>query len=199
MKKIVLFLILITGYASAKCQLDKGTWLAGGSGSFYSYKENYTATNNNVQFKYADINAFASIGYFFTDKVAVGMRPTFSSLKGHGIGTSEGISTHSIQYAIGPFARYYFLKADNPYNLLADVSYQLGSNYRLGGLHEKGKYNAFSFMVGPELYFNTAVGIEFLFGYTQKTTSIENSSENFNSVDKGFQASIGFQFHLQKD
>jgi hypothetical protein len=193
-------LILIFSFSS-KGQVAKGNWLVGGAGSLYSYNQDFSVPTYTVQYKYTDINASAAVGYFFADKIVAGLRPTFSFLKGHWTGSTGGVgggSTHTVRYAMGPFARYYFLKADNPYNLLTDVSYQFGTNKNLGALHEKGKYNTFSIMGGPEIYFNTTAGIEILLGYTQKIISTENSPGEFNSNMKGFQVSIGFQLHLKK-
>ena len=201
--KYLLLLITFSGFLKASTgQLTNKTWLVGGSGSLYSYTENYNTPNFTVQYKYSDVNALASIGHFLADKFVAGIRPSFSLIKGHSTGSSGGVgggSTHTIRYAIGPFARYYFLKADNTYNLLTDVSYQIGINKYLGALHEKGKYNTFSIMGGTEIFFNTVAGLEILLGYTQKITSIENSPGEFNSNKRGFQASIGFQLHLEKE
>ena len=38
MKQTFLFLILATSFLTAKSQLNKGNWLVGGTGKFYSYK-----------------------------------------------------------------------------------------------------------------------------------------------------------------
>ena len=180
--------------SNVDAQLTKGTWLIGGSGSLYSYKEihnypiNYTAN-------YTNIDISPSVGYFPVDKLAVGLRPTFSSYKGESDG---GGSTNSFKISMGPFVRYYFLDAEKSFNLLTDISYQLGINQYLGAVHEKGKYNTLSIKGGAEMFFNSAVGIEILLGYLQNNTSIENSPNAYRTIRKGFQASVGFQFHLEK-
>ena len=127
----------------ATAQLDKGVWLGGGSGSFYSYNETYTSPTYNNTAKYTTIDVSASLGFFFIDKLAAGLRPTFSSYKGE-VTSPGGGKTNSYKIAIGPFARYYFLNTDKPFNILADVSYQFGINKYLGVLHEKGKSNTLS-------------------------------------------------------
>jgi hypothetical protein len=196
MKTTLIALLFTITLTSAHAQLTKKNWLVGGDGSFYSYNENYNAPTTNFTAKYTNISIVASVGYFLVDKVTLGLRPTFSSFKGE---VTNGGKTNSYQLAVGPFARYYFLQADRPFNLLADISYQFGINKYLGALHEKGKFNAFSLMAGPEIFFNTTAGIEVLLGYTQRITSIENSPGEFNSNKKGFQVSIGFQLHLEKN
>lgn len=195
MKPILIFSFILS-VNSLKAQLTQNHWLVGGSGSFYSYNENFDSPLTNFTAKYTDINISTSIGYFVIDKFTLGVRPTFSSVKGE---VMNGGKTNTYKLAGGPFARYYFLQSDRPFNLLADVCYQFGINKYLGALHEEGKYNTFSIMAGPEIFFNTVAGIEILFGYTQKIGSIENSPGEFTSNKKGFQASIGFQLHLEKE
>ncbi len=113
MKKIFLLLILTTAYSMAQCQLNKGIWLVGGSGSFYNYHEDYTSMQTNFTAKYTEIDIAASVGYFVADKVAAGLRPTFSSEKGKAMqnGTPNGY-TNNYKIAAGPFVRYYFLQMD---------------------------------------------------------------------------------------
>lgn len=181
-------------------QLTKNNWLIGGTGSLYSYSEDYTTPTYNQTAKYTSIDISTSLGYFIVDKFAAGLRPYFSSYKGRVTSASVGSggSTNSYRLAIGPFARYYFLQANKPFNLLTDISYQFGMNKLLGALHEKGKFNMFSIMGGTEVFFNTTVGMEILVGYSQKIVSIENSPGALKNDKKGFQVSIGFQIHLEK-
>jgi len=200
MKKSISFLISFILCLSAKSQLNKTTWLAGGAGSFYSYTEDYNTSGYSETSKYTNIDVSASIGYFLADKFATGLRPSFSSTKGEAIRTSigSGGSTNSYRLGIGPFVRYYFLKSDQQFNILADVSYQFGFYQRLGSLHSKGKNNTFSLMGGSEIFFNETAGVEILLGYAQKILSIDNAQDGFDSKQKGFQASVGFTLHLRK-
>lgn len=151
MKQFSFFIILFFIALTAKSQLDKGIWLVGGSGSFYSYNENYNSPTYNSTAKYTNIDISASVGYFIVDKLSAGLRPTFSSFKGK-VTSPGGGSTNSYQLAVGPFVRYYFLKDDKPFNLLTDVSYQFGLLQNLGALHSKGKNNTFSVMGGTEIF-----------------------------------------------
>ena len=64
MKKILLLLGLTTTYSTAQCQLDKGVWLAGGSGSFYSYNQKFNSQYYNSDIEYKEIDLSISIGYF---------------------------------------------------------------------------------------------------------------------------------------
>ncbi len=197
MKQTFLSLILMTFFFTAQSQLTKGNWLVGGSGSFYSYNETYTSPTYNNTAKYTNIDVSASLGYFIIDKLAAGLRPTFSSFKGK-VTSPGGGSTNSYKIAIGPFARYYFLNTEKPFNILADVSYQVGINKYLGSTHEQGKFNNLSIMGGTEIFFNSTAGMEILLGYSQKVLSLENSPSAFNFTKRGFQVSIGFTLHLEK-
>lgn len=199
MKHLILFFALLI-YKNAHSQIEKGVWLIGGSGNFYSYNEDYSTPSYSQTAKYTSIDVAASVGHFLVDKFAVGLRPSFSFYKGKVISASIGVggSTNSYRIAIGPFARYYFLKTDKQFNLLADVSYQFGINNWQDGYKAKGRYNTFSLMGGTELFFNNTVGIEILFGYKHQVASIENSQSAYNRNSKGFQISIGFTFHLEK-
>ncbi|MCY7309349.1 MAG: hypothetical protein SGI96_03570 [Bacteroidota bacterium] len=196
MKQVLLLLLAFLFFLTSYGQLTKKNWLVGGAGSFYTYNEDYTSPTQNVTGKYTSIDLSVSLGYFFVDRFSGGLRPYFSSFKGE---SSGGGSTNYYRIAIGPFVRYYFLKGGKPFNLLTDVSYQFGVNKLLGALHEKGKFNTLSIMGGTEIFFNTTAGMEILLGYNQKTVSIENSPGALNNNKKGFQVSIGFQFHLEKD
>jgi hypothetical protein len=194
--KIILTLISIISFSlTAKSQLDKGIWLAGGSGTLYSYNQTYSSPSNNTTSKYTNIELSASIGYFAIDKLVLGLRPSFSSFKGE-VTSQGGLITNSKKYSIGPFARYYFLNTDKHYNILTDISYQFGVNKNALPPKEHGKLNSFSVMAGPEIFFNSSVGLEILLGYSIKEESI-NGQTGYQDNRKGFQVSVGLQIHLE--
>lgn len=196
MKSFLISSIATLFLISAQGQLTKKNWLIGGSGNLYTYNEDYTTPSTTITGKYTSIDLSASVGYFFLNKFSAGIRPYFSSFKGK---SSGGGQTNYYRFAIGPFARYYFLNEQKQFNLLADVGYQLGINKDMGGMAQKGKFNIFSIMAGIEIFFNSTAGIEILVGYSEKATSIENSNDEFNNEQRGFQTSIGFTLHLEKD
>lgn len=197
MKHFFISILLISLSTHANCQLAKNTWLVGGAGSFYTYNEDYVSFYQEVTNKSTKADLSASIGHFFFDKLAGGVRPYFSTFKSN---SSGGGYTNNYKIAIGPFVRYYFLDPEKPYNILADVGYQVGVNKNIGGTNSRGKYNIFTMSAGTEIFFNSSVGIEFLFGYSGKKLSIEDSESviNMSSNSHGFQMSIGFQLHLEK-
>jgi hypothetical protein len=197
MKQVFLILSVCFFSFNSYSQLTKNNWLLGGSGSFYSFNETYTSPTNNTKAKYTNIDFASSFGYFIIDKLAAGLRPTFSSFKGK-VTSTGGLVTNTNKLAVGPFIRYYFLEAEKPFNVLTDISYQIGINRYAPPLKEKGKYNTLSIMAGTEIFFNTSVGLEILLGYKERTETIDNSLSMYKDTRKGFQASIGFTLHLEK-
>ncbi len=195
MKIFLLLLMLSPLSINTYGQLTKNTWLIGGAGSSYTYTETFNAPSAYYTAKYTSIDIAASVGYFFLDKLAGGLRPAFSSYKGS---SSGGVSTNSYRLAIGPFVRYYFLNEGKRFNLLADISYKVGVNNWKDAYSAKGKFNTFHIQAGAEFYFNSTVGLELLIGYKNQIASIDNSPSAYNSSMKGLQTSIGLQFHLAK-
>ncbi len=198
MKKMILSFLLFASALTAKSQLEKNTWLVGGSAYFYLSKRDYTSSvtsNGNGYSKELNLTMSPNIGYFLIDKLAVGVRPYFSWGKGEFFPsdpTSSGGSSDSKRYGIGPIARYYFLDKEKQFNILTDISYQFGE-WNAGG--QKGKLSNFSFTAGPVIYFNSSIGLEFLLGYNSQSEVLKAYSKNSS---KGFQTSIGFQIHLIK-
>jgi hypothetical protein len=193
MKKIFLLLTITMTYSMAECQLDKGVWLVGGSGKFYSYNESNSSSTLGHDAKYTQIDISPSIGYFVADKLAFGLRPTLSSIKGGYIADGGGITTNVQRFWVGPFGRYYFLNTEKQYNIVTDVCYQLGF---FGGGLLKGNLSTFSALAGPEIFFNSSVGIEFLLGYNYRKEDVEDGNKD---IKKGFQVAVGFQIHLEKN
>ena len=196
MKYYFLLFTIFVFYNTTNGQLSKKTWLFGGTGSYYSYNEDYTAPSVNFSGKYTSIDLNASIGYFFINKFTGGIRPFLSTYKGESTG---GATPNDFKLGVGPFVRYYFLNEENQFNILADLSYQIGINKSLAGYKPKGKYSNLSIMTGAELFFNSAIGLELLFGYKNQIATFDNSPSAYSSNRRGFQASIGFQIHLEKD
>lgn len=62
----------------------------------------------------------------------------------------------------------------------------------------RGNFNSFSLKTGPEIFFNSTIGLEVLLGYRTTTITIENTENPFSNFDSGFEMSIGFQIHLEK-
>lgn len=195
MKLTLLCITILICSGNSFAQLNKGNWLVGGMGNFTSTKNYITnpvfSTTANVIF----LKISPNIGYFFIDKLSMGIKPGFTWNKTEVLPINGGGGwSNTKRFEIGPFVRYYFLNADNPYNILADLSYQFGT---ARNKPENGSINTFSISAGPVIYFNTSVGLEVLIGYYEKNEKFKNSV-SYSSGQKGLQVGVGFQFHLEK-
>jgi hypothetical protein len=201
MRKSLLFIFTtILGPQVLYAQLDKGTWLVGGSASFAS---NNRELRSSVQYQSADetqLTISPAVGYFLADKFAAGLATSFVWSKinygdvfdpnGNLIAISRSYSNEKT-FSVGPFARYYFLEKERTFNILAQASYQYslysfrpftGSGYR------------FSAVAGPVVYFNSSVGMEFLIGYG--STKDDRGTGNV-VLNKSILFNVGFQIQLQ--
>jgi hypothetical protein len=195
----LLFIISLLISVNVYAQLNKKMWLVGGSGSFRSYKQDYNSPLPTPALHWNVVNnefvVSAKVGYFFYNKLVFGITPTFSYLKSKN--TSYPISENSNRFLIGPFARYYFLNKNKPFNILAEVNYQLGIQNSIVSPKDKGSLSNYSIFVGPEIFFNPTVGIEVLLGYKASKETFNDSYNPHTDIRKGFQVSVGFQVHLK--
>lgn len=200
MKRLQLFLITTLLVSSnLYAQLNKKMWLIGGTGSFQSYKEVFDMPLPPVSQSWTDyhneIDVSVKAGYFVIDKLVLGLTPTFIFLKSSS--STYPLSENNIKIMAGPFARFYFLDKNKPFNLLAEVNYQAGIQGMIHNPKEKGSTSGFSLMAGPEIFFNSTAGVEILLGYKASKESMNGSYDPHTDMRKGFQVSIGFQVHLK--
>jgi hypothetical protein len=189
----VVFLFSISSFG----QLDKKTWLVGGSGTFNANSDNFQSTTVTSEYQVTEIKVTPNIGYFIVDKLALGVKSSFFWRKDKGISSNAG-NSKTLRFDYGPFVRYYFLTKEKPFNLLADLSYQFGNLKFIS--NDKGVRNNFSIMAGPVIYFNSSVGVELLLGYKIEKEKLTTSTNvpDYTDTKKGVQLSIGFQIHLEK-
>lgn len=177
-------------------QIEKGTWMLRGEGSVYAYNSsnNFLPDSSFTSDIFTKINLSASAGYFFYDRVVAGLKLVFTvDLNGK---TSVFKDDNQNSLALGPYVRYYFLKNEGHFNILAEADYQRGFNwgkkYALAGGSDY-----YSLMGGTEIFFNEAAGIEIMLGY--KHYSYKNNNPTY-FLYKGnydaFQTSIGLVIHL---
>jgi len=109
LKPVLAIVIVLFSSVAAKSQLAKGTWLAGCTAYFST--SDISIWNSGLSSKKTTIHFGFSpgIGYFLTDKLAAGLRPTFSWEKTDIKTSGLNINTATNSFEIGPFARYYFL------------------------------------------------------------------------------------------
>jgi hypothetical protein len=188
-------------------QLDKKTWLVGGTGSFDSYKRNETfaltgnGENIEIERSIKEMEFSPKVGYFVINKLALGVGISYISEKSESktiTGNASGLDSKTHSFYVGPFARYYLLNKDKPFNILTEANYQIGSLSQSDSPDTKGKLSRFSILVGPEIYFNSSVGMNLLVGYTNSKRDMNDNRYVSNST-RGFQIAIGLQIYLQKN
>ncbi len=173
---------------TAMSQINKGQFLVGGNTSFASLKNE----GANVA-SYKTINFFVSptIGYFIIPKFVGGLRLNFSVYK-QKIPVSSYKQTN---ISLSPFIRYYLLSQKQTFNVLVDASY---INYKSKSRIQSSptpieKTNGYNISVGPSIFLNEHVALEFLLGYKQ--TKVKNIGDNKTTT---FNTGLGLQIHLGK-
>lgn len=187
----ILLVITVFIFLPANGQTDKGTWLIGGNSNFLSSKNTDKGSTFSLASDRIDIGISPNIGYFIVDKLAIGIKTSFSKYKDQGF---NGGYSNINRFEFGRLVRYYFLNPEEKnYNILADINYQYGITKDVH--YYNGEINTFSASAGTVIFFNTSVGLEFLLGYYQRNENIYNS---YKTTQKGLRTSIGFQVHLKK-
>lgn len=190
MKKITILVVTVLLFCTkSNSQITKGNWMVGGNASFFFTNSNTGITDT----KTTTINLAPNSGYFFIDKFAGGIRLSF--YKNHiKFGQPNNNFNTFTTYRLGPFVRYYFLPVDKQYNIITEISYQLGNEkVEISNSSTTNNSNNFSFSAGPVIYFNSSVGIEFLLNYSSSGNNITSNRAT------SFGIGIGLQVHLQKD
>lgn len=200
MSKVILLFFAFFSVQLSFGQLTEGNWLFGGSGYLQSNTRDYIVGQNIVKYKDNDVAISPSVGYFIINKLAIGVKPSFSWSKSDYVRTISGNvgggQENNSWFYIGPFGRYYFLQKDNIYNIVVDASYSYGMRSDFG--KNVGRSNSFKFMTGPVLYFNSSVGIELLIGYSSTKQKFYDNLK-FSNNYRGFLTTIGFQIHLESE
>lgn len=204
MRKTVLLIAYLAFTNPLFAQLEKGTWMLGGTASLRAFEETstYNGINNGTPYNLKNVSnklnykIAPNLGYFIVDKLNVGLRTSYESSQTYFV-EKRPSRTHSL--SIGPFARYYVLNTDKLFNILIDASYQLGYNWWIqkpvdntGFLNPKNSHN-FGISAGPVVFLTENVALELSLGYTYQSTIKKDLSETIN---KGFNTGIGFQYHF---
>ncbi len=180
MKVYLSFLLLLCCTITANAQLEQGTWLVGGSGSFSKIQND----NNTI---FTTIHANPRIGYFLADRLTTGIHAMYSYQSNDYSYNGGGIYSHSLFF--GVFTRYYLLKNEHLLNVLTELSYNYGYTGIDGyyTIMNSGKHGYASVAAGPVLFVNSAIGIESTISY------LYNGSQNH-----GFKFNLGINVYLLK-
>jgi outer membrane protein len=169
-KSLLIFLFLFSGHV-LYAQTGKGKFLAGGQ-----YVLNFASTtnsisdqsNSNVTGKYRTLSLSPRAGYFFLDNVPAGLEFLYTYAR-----SSDGSSTsHSSEYFLIPFIRYYFGKsAIKPYlQAGAGPGWKKGSSVDFGYTStSESKLFRYELSGGLAAFINEHISIDL--GLSYKTTS----------------------------
>jgi len=187
MKKLLLLtLVILSLHFSLHAQLEKGSWMVGGSlGLSSSTTPTYYGNNTITQ-----ISISPKAGYFLIDRLAAGLSINSTFDHNHYPNSSPSSYNDNL-YGIGPFARYYFLPTQKPANILVEVSDQyswITYTGQSGHLRE----NTYGFAAGPAFFLNPSVSLECTLGYAWTKTSGYNPEQNSHT----FRTAIGLQIYL---
>jgi len=186
MKKITIltFAIVLSSLVSHS-QVTKRNWMIGGNINYLS--TNYNSENYGEPHTYHNLKVNPSVGYFFIDRFAAGLKAGISREGQKGYGNSY------TDFNIGPYIRYYFLDPEKNVNIFSETMYQYGFVGSLSGDNNSTSKNTFALSAGPVIYFNSVVGIEFLVSYS--TYKFAGTKGSNNTIMFG----IGLQVHLEKE
>jgi hypothetical protein len=182
MKKVILSLAILTIAAlSANAQTAQGTWLLGGAAAFSSDSHSFPGEPTTTTSTFA---IAPNIGYFFADNFAAGANIAFGSV-------SETGAPSSSTFAIGPFARYYFLPIGDNAKLFGDAGIEFGSTSPGGGAPSVSS-TQWHIKAGPAFFLNEHTALEVTIGYGSSTSGSGSDKE----TDNAFQVGAGFQIHF---
>jgi hypothetical protein len=171
MKKTLLMLAFATGFVIAHGQTEKNDWMVGGD-----FKLN--TTDNNTQ-----ISLTPNAGVFIINNLALGGNFIVSYAKG---GDAKVTS-----FGIGPFARYYFTKANVRPILHGSLNF-VSEKIKIAGLSSTTNSGANYFLGGgAAIFISDQVSIDGLMGYYHSKFSDFDGSG-------GFALTIGFQVYVLK-
>lgn len=174
--KILFIATLLVTFAS-NAQIDKGNWMMGGSGAIGNFK----TTSGESSTTNTSITISPNIGYFFIDKLAIGLAGKYTYIFPKG--GDHTISSNNVS----PFIRYYFLEKEKQINIFSEARYEI---IRMN--HSDIKADEFLIKAGTVFFVNSSVGIEVALNYsTQKT------SQNFEN--RAIYLNVSFQIHLERE
>ena len=182
--KVILACLLLCLSCCSFSQINKGQWLVGGNAAF-----NFTKAE---KLKLTTLQLSPAGGYFFKDRIAAGLRTNITLDQYNWTDDKWRLFTLSL----APFARYYFLPAEQKVNLFADASYGFTRSW-YKSISYGGKYayntSTLSVMAGPAIFLNKHTSVEMTVGYSYLSRGPIDSS-----VAHQFRFGVGLQVHLGK-
>jgi opacity protein-like surface antigen len=200
MKKIPLLLPLILLLSlSASAQIEKGTWMLGGSaGLSTSGSDN----SGSAKIKNRSFSFGPNVGYFVADKFVLGLKLPISAGRNEVDGSTISSDYRYTSYGFGPNLRYYF-PLEEKWSLLAQAGYSFGwqttkSKYQDGSGIEtsselKNTWNSFNVGGGITYFINKSIGLEGILQYQAYKFDDADYSQNDNIA-----FTVGLQIYFAK-
>ncbi len=120
MKKLLLTMTAVAGLAlvsnAQEFGFDKGNFIVEGNLGFN------TRDNKNAEIKTTNFNFNPQVGYFVTDKIAVGIFAKVGTSNEDNYGEGVDIQEKASTFDIGAFGRYYFLELGSRFKTYAEVA-----------------------------------------------------------------------------
>lgn len=184
MKKLNLIFVLLFAFGlQLNAQLEKSSLMIGGSGSFSGGLAG-NAGFSSFQFQ-------PRVGYFVANKFAIGAGIDMGYQR-----LRQGDLINNTGFGVGfsPFARYYFLKMENKFNLFAETSVGLSNHW-----------NSSNGVTSSFLRFNTTTSAGFVY-FIRPQIGIEAKLQLGSGIlnpatmlyGPRLNGAIGFQIHLNK-
>ena len=178
-----LALIILTW--SSFAQIEKGYWLVGGNANLSYSKIRTKEANGTFQLNgedgsYYNVLVESNIGYFLSNKFAVGLKFNFENE----FSKQFPLTLNNTQIGLSPFLRYYFLNVDRPTNFFIEASYYKYA-YKLFG-----NATGYGIKIGHVYFLNSSVGFESTLNYQFRESNQTEKAAIF--------VGLGFQLYLEK-
>jgi len=189
MRVLVMPFVLILFSFFSNAQINKGSFLYGGSGAFSQIKQIDSAF---VFYKETTVTISGDVGYFIYDKLCFGLNTGFE----HDKRQFPDFKSNSYFFNVGPFARYYLMPSERKVNIFSQLSDQTMFNW-VTETDQNNKAtkstthdNRLTTSVGFAAFLYPSIALEFSVGY-----QVAFEGNNTNAAYNRIVAGIWFQIH----
>lgn len=200
------FVICLANPSVTQAQVAQGKWLVGGALTYQTGSE-FEFAGQKISALGTDVSAFGfapSVGYFLTDKVAVGARLGLAFASEEQTVAGQQIKFNANGFAIAPYGRYYLPLGNSKAYFFGEAYVNMGSiglsrdgdNLLTFNLFQAGLNPGFAYFISDRISFELRVnGINFS-SFKEKEATKGNNVFNFgpNFGQQGPSLAIHFLF-----
>lgn len=209
MKMILAVAMLFTAFG-VNAQTEKGKMLAGGNLGFstssgnekYTY-DNPDSLNVNGSIKQNGVTTIGinpSIGYFFIDNLAGGLKLNVNLTNSKSRVEGDKSASSVTELNVGPFVRYYYtMDKIAPFGeMFVGFGNRTDKDTAYDGTKTTSKVSGVSFApgVGLAYFVNENIGIEGLINYTFQSSKVDITNGVRKTTTGKFGINIGLQVYL---